>query len=413
MKIAFLTLGCKLNFAETATYRRGFENAGLEVVSWREKADIYLVNTCTVTSTADAKSRSEIRKVHRINPDAKIIVTGCYAALKPDEVRSIEGVSRVFTVDEKNMVVSETLSLAAQAIHSAPQPMFPAYSTAGRTRSFLKVQDGCDNFCAYCTVPYARGRSRNLPVSELVGQAETIASKGIKEIVITGVNTGDFGRSTGETFLSLLQALDKVEGIERYRISSIEPNLLGADIIDWIASGDTKFQPHFHIPLQTGSDELLRTMGRKYDTAFFAGKVAEVRRAMEAPGKERVFFGIDVICGLPGESDAMFEETCSFLEEIRPSFIHVFPYSRRPGTAAAAMGGQVDVKTRDERAATLQKMCASFHDAFVAENRGIRSKVLWESENRSGMMGGYTANYIRKETPWKREKAGTIEEVTI
>ena len=337
MKIAFLTLGCKLNYAETSTYERGFKAAGLEVVPWSEKADIYLVNTCSVTAVSDRKSRNLVRRVHRMNPGALVVVTGCSAELRRAEIEAIEGVSRVFGAHEKALVVPETLKAAGLAVGdaddgcisavgggsdgcistadgegagcrdsdqgcrerscsgfatrggntaqsssglairgtSAPAeaaPVFAAYSTGERTRSFLKVQDGCDNFCAYCTVPYARGRSRNVPIAECVENARKIAAEGVKEIVLTGVNTGDFGRTTGESFLDLLKALNGVSGIERYRISSIEPNLLGEETIDWIASG-TKFQPHFHIPLQTGSDELLASMGRKYDTALFARKL--------------------------------------------------------------------------------------------------------------------------------------------
>ena len=308
MKAAFVTLGCKLNYAETSTYERGFVKAGLEPVPWREKADLYLVNTCTVTERANAKSRSEIRKLHRINPAAVIVVTGCYAQMKPEEVAALEGVSRVFLSSEKALVVPESLKLLGI---QAPEPealprVFGAYSIGERTRSFLKVQDGCDNFCRYCTVPYARGRSRSIPVCEAVKQAEEIAGKGIREIVITGVNTGDFGRTNGESFLDLLKALNEVEGIERYRISSIEPNLITEAAVDWIASS-TKFQPHFHIPIQAGSDELLERMGRKYTTAFFADRIDYICRAMEGPGKPKVFFGIDVLACLPGESDALFE----------------------------------------------------------------------------------------------------------
>ena len=408
MKIAFVTLGCKLNYAETSTYERGFVAAGLEVVPWREKADIYLVNTCTVTETANAKSRSEIRKLHRINPDAAIIVTGCYAQMRPDEVRALEGVARVFGAAEKHLVVAETLGLPLNKVET----VFPAYSSGERTRSFLKVQDGCDNYCAYCTVPYARGHSRNIPICEAVRMAEDIASKGIREIVLTGVNTGDFGRSTGESFLDLLKALNGVEGIERYRISSIEPNLLTEEIVDWIASG-TKFQPHFHIPLQTGTDIQLKRMGRRYTTQEFASKLAMIRRILEKPGAEKVFFGIDVMVGLPGESEKLFKGTCDFLESIRPAFIHVFPYSKRPGTPAATMPDQVSESVKKQRVAVLEEMCRRFHEDFVRQNRGIRSKVLWESKEKDGTMGGYTGNYIRITRPFDAALSGKITEETI
>ena len=414
MKIAFLTLGCKLNYAETSTYERAFLGAGLEAASWREKADIYLVNTCSVTATADSKSRNLVRKVHRMNPAALILVTGCSAQLRRDEIEKIEGVTRVFGASEKSLVVPWTLRKLGLSYGELPerQEIFPAFSTGERTRSFLKVQDGCNNYCRYCTVPYARGESRNVPVCECVRNAELIAAEGVKEIVLTGVNTGDFGRTTGESFLELLKALNGIEGIERYRISSIEPNLITEEIIDWIASG-TKFQPHFHIPLQTGCDELLKSMGRHYDTAFFKNRIDYIRRAMEAPGKPLVFFGIDVMVGLPGETDERFEATRSFISEIRPAFIHVFPYSRRPGTPAAAMPGQVPEDVKAARVASLEELCRELHSEFIERNRGVREKVLFESANRSGMMEGYTGNYIRVERPYDRTLVNTLVDVVI
>lgn len=412
--IAFLTLGCKLNYAETSTYERGFRAAGLEVVSKEQAADIYLVNTCSVTATSDAKSRNLIRKVHRQNPSAAVIVTGCSAQLRRDEIEAIPGVKRVFGCNEKSSVVPDTLAACGitSAVSTPPPAVFDAWSSGERTRSFLKVQDGCDNYCAYCTVPYARGSSRNVPIETCVQNASQIAALGVKEIVLTGVNTGDFGRSTGESFQDLLKALNEVEGIERYRISSIEPNLLTPEIIDWIASG-TKFQPHFHIPLQSGSDELLRKMGRRYDTSFFAGKLDYVRRAMEAPGRPKVFFGIDVMVGLPGETEELFRQTYSFLESVRPAFIHVFPYSRRPGTPAASMPGQVAESIKKERVEALEALCARLHAEFVELNRGIKEKVLFESTDHQGFMEGYTGNYIRIRRPWEASLCGKIVDVTI
>ncbi len=448
MKIAFITLGCKLNFAETATYERGFRAAGLEVVPWREKADIYLINTCTVTETSNKKSRGEIRKVHRINPAARIIVTGCYAQMKPDEVRAIDGVSRVFLASEKSLVVPETLKhlfrqeLPLEDVSTPghgqgegpvacdgrgrserserssdrgsylPEHVFGAFSTSERTRAFLKIQDGCDNFCRYCTVPYARGRSRSVPLCEAVKAAEAIAAEGVKEVVITGVNTGDYGRGTSDSFLDLLKALNAVEGIERWRISSIEPNLITEEIIDWIASG-TKFQPHFHIPLQQGTDEILSRMGRKYTTAFFADRIAYIRSKMEGPGKPKVFFGIDVMAGLPGETEELFQQELAFLEEIRPAFIHVFPYSKRPGTPAATMPDQVPEPVKAERVARLEELCARLHGEFVEANRGVREKVLFESKEKDGSMSGYTGNYIRITRPWDAALVGKLTEITI
>ena len=453
MKIAFLTLGCKLNYAETSTYERGFKAAGLEVVPWSEKADIYLVNTCSVTAVSDRKSRNLVRRVHRMNPGAMVVVTGCSAELRRAEIEAIEGVSQVFGAEEKALVVPETLKAAGLAAGfdsarsssgfasrggdaadgsdrcrgfairdnsasrgtAAPSeavPVFAAYSTGERTRSFLKVQDGCDNFCAYCTVPYARGRSRNVPIAECVENARKIAAEGVKEIVLTGVNTGDFGRSTGESFLDLLKALNEVPGIERYRISSIEPNLLGEETIDWIASG-TKFQPHFHIPLQTGSDELLDLMGRKYDTALFAGKLEYIRSRMETPGSPKVFFGIDLMVGLPGETEELFRRSLGFLEGIRPAFIHVFPYSRRPGTPAAAMPGQVPEAEKHRRVAVVEELCARLHAEFIEANRGVREKVLFESTDRDGFMEGYTGNYIRVSRSFDPSLVGQLVEVVL
>ena len=428
MKIAFITLGCKLNFAETATYERGFREAGLEVVPWREKADIYLINTCTVTETSNKKSRGEIRKVHRINPDARIIVAGCYAQMRPDEVRAIEGVSRVFMANEKQLVVPETLQIChaservtvpggtpfGRSLEGSilPDSIFGAYSTSERTRAFLKVQDGCDNFCRYCTVPYARGRSRSVKICEAVKAAEAIAAEEVKEVVITGVNTGDFGRNTGESFLDLLKALNEVEGIERWRISSIEPNLITEEIIDWIASG-TKFQPHFHIPLQQGTDILLAAMGRKYTTDFFADRIAYIRSRMEGPRKPKVFFGIDVMAGLPGETEELFAQELAFLEKLRPAFIHVFPYSKRPGTPAATMPGQVPEQVKAERVARLEALCERLHSEFTEANRGIREKVLFESKEKDGSMSGYTGNYIRITRPYDEALVGRLTEVII
>jgi MiaB-like tRNA modifying enzyme len=433
MKVALTTLGCKLNYAETSTYERGFVAHGLEVVPWSAVADVYVINTCAVTETAEKKSRNLMRRAHKTNPDALVIVTGCYAELKKEKLYDIEGVSRVFGASEKSLVVSETLSMLSGGKDSFaslgmtndchPEEVedrrrdlvdtLPAYSSGERTRSFLKVQDGCNNFCAYCTVPFARGRSRNIPICELVKQAEQIAAKGIREVVLTGVNTGDFGRTTGESFLDLLKALDAVDGIDRYRISSIEPNLITEEIVDWIASG-TKFQRHFHIPLQSGSDTLLKKVGRRYDTALFASRIDYIRQAMERPGEPKVFFGIDVIVGLPGETEDLFLETYNFLKDrIKPAFLHVFPYSKRPGTRAAAMPDQVQDSVKTDRVARLEALSDDLHAAFVAANKGLPERVLWESSVKGGMMFGYTGNYIRVEKPYDPALVNTLEDIVI
>ena len=417
MKVALTTLGCKLNYAETSTYERGFVARGLEVVPWNRPADLYVINTCAVTETAEKKSRNLMRRAHKLAPEALIVVTGCYAELKKEKLYGIDGVSRVFGAADKTHLVEETMAMLGYAAPknegSEDVETLPAYSTGERTRSFLKVQDGCNNFCAYCTVPFARGRSRNIPVCEVVKQAELIAAQGVREIVLTGVNTGDFGRTTGESFLDLLKALDRVKGIDRYRISSIEPNLITEEIVDWIASG-TKFQRHFHIPLQSGSDLLLKKVGRRYDTALFASRVDYIRQAMERPGEPKVFFGIDVIVGLPGETEELFMETYRFLKErVKPAFLHVFPYSRRPGTRAAVMPDQVQDSVKTERVARLEALCADLHDAFVAENKGLPERVLWESSVKDGRMAGYTGNYIRVEKPYDPASVNQLEDIVL
>lgn len=416
-KIAFVTLGCKLNYAETSTYERELLESGrFEAVQWDERADMYLVNTCTVTEHSDKKCRNIIRKLHRISPEAEIIVTGCYAQMKKAEIEKIEGVRFVFGADEKTAVVPAVLRHLDGndgPCGADPASFLPAYSSGERTRSFLKVQDGCDYFCAYCTVPFARGRSRNMPIRDIVAQAHEIAGKGIKEIVLTGVNTGDFGKTTGESFLDLIKALNEVEGIERYRISSIEPNLLTEETIDWIASG-TRFLPHFHIPLQAGSDTVLKEMGRRYDTASFEHKIGYIRQKMEKPGRAKVFFGIDVVVGFPGESDSLFAETCDFLENrIRPAFIHIFPYSRRKGTRADLMKNQIQDSVKTERVRILEGLSERLHSEFVLSNRGVPEKVLFESSDKDGKMFGYTGNYIRVERPFDPALTGKIVDIIL
>ncbi len=433
-KASYITLGCKLNYAETSTYERSFIRAGYESVPWNSKADLYIINTCSVTEHADRKSRNIIRKIHRTAPEATIVVTGCYAQLKRQEVEALEGVSLVFGADEKSSLVKRTLDLIDGKASAGPaeneyrtmpsdSATFAAYSSGEeRTRSFLKVQDGCDNFCAYCTVPFARGRSRSISIDMAVSEAEKIAAAGVKEIVLTGVNTGDFGRKSGESFLELLKRLNDVEGIKRYRISSIEPNLLTEDIIDWIASG-TKFQPHFHIPLQSGSDTILKDVGRKYTTEFFAEKIDYIRSKMNPkPGetypdgslKPSVFFGIDVIAGLPGETDELFQETYDFLKNrIRPAFIHIFPYSRRAGTRSAMRKDQVQDCVKTKRVEMLEGLCRSLNEEFIDSQKGVKETVLFEESCTDGKMSGYTGNYIRVERNWDESLAGKLVEVTL
>ena len=459
---SYITLGCKLNYSETSTYERGLVKKGFESVPWTEKADLYIINTCSVTEHSDRKSRNIIRKIHRTAPNAHIVVTGCYAELKRDEIETIEGVSLVIGANEKASLVGRAASLfdiaankpeigvaskgddnnvpsheAAsgtivggrterqdrEAVADKTEGTFAAYSDGGeRTRAFLKVQDGCDNFCSYCTVPFARGRSRSISIDTAVSEARKIASTGVKEIVLTGVNTGDFGRKSGESFFDLMKALDKIPGIERYRISSIEPYLLTDEMIDLISSG-TKFLPHFHIPLQSGCDTLLHDTGRRYDTEFFAAKIDYIRKRMnsspsdvnpDGTRKPDVFLGIDVIVGLPGESEEMFMQTYDFLKErIKPAFIHIFPYSRRSGTRAAARKDQVAESIKSERVARLEELCQRLHEEFITSQKGVRENVLFESKCSDGMIGGYAGNYIRVERTWEDGLAGTIQEVIL
>ena len=415
IRIAFITLGCKLNYAETSSYERELVKEGLEAVPWSKGADVFLVNTCTVTEHSDKKSRNIIRKLHRQNPEALIFVTGCYAQLKKAEIEAIEGVTAVFGATEKSRIVPViSAKVRGEDITDGDtSTFFPAYSSGERTRSFLKVQDGCDYKCHYCTVPYARGESRNIPIAEIIPQAEAIAAEGIKEIVLTGVNTGDFGKTTGETFFELIQRLNDVEGIERYRISSIEPNLLTEEMIDWITSG-TKFLPHYHIPLQSGCDTILKEMGRRYDTTAFAHKIQYIREKTEVPGGPKVFFGIDVIVGFTGETDELFMETYNFLRDVvRPAFIHIFPYSRRAGTPAAVRKDQVQDCVKTKRVQMLEDLCVKLHQEFIEANKGIAEKVLFESTDRKGMMEGYTGNYIRVSRPYDPELIGSIVDVVL
>ena len=410
-RIAFLTLGCKLNYAETSTYERKFAQRGLNIVPWEEKADIYIINTCTVTEHSDKKCRNIIRRMHRIAPEASIVVAGCYAELKKEEIKDIEGVKFVFGAKEKSSLVPkvmEYLEANSDNVYSCSE-YFPAYSSGERTRSFLKVQDGCDYHCTFCTIPFARGESRNNPIKEIISQATEIGNKGIKEIVLTGVNTGDFGKSTKESFFDLIKELNKIETIERYRISSIEPNLLKNDIIEWIAE-NPKFLPHFHIPLQSGSNAVLKSMGRRYNTELFMEKINYIREKIG----ENVFFGIDVIVGFPGETEEEFEKCYNLLKnDIRPAFIHIFPYSRRLGTPAATKKDQVPEHIKKERVKILGHLSDELHSNFINKALGTTSKVLFESSNKDGMMQGYTENYIRVQRPFNPDWISKIVEIVI
>lgn len=412
--IAFYTLGCKLNFSETSTLARRFTEAGFERVAPSQEADIYVVNTCSVTEHADKKCRQAIRKLAQRNPAALMVVTGCYAQLKPEEVAAIDGVDLVLGADQKGNLFEYVNNLRtkgkAQALPCdvrAVDSFFPAFSSGDRTRSFLKVQDGCDYRCAYCTVPLARGKSRNLPIAGIVKEAETIAASGVREVVLTGVNIGDFGKTTGETFFELLQALEKVNGIGRFRLSSIEPNLLTGDMIEWIAQSE-KMTPHFHIPLQSGSNKVLQLMRRRYRREVFAARVQKIRSVMP-----HAFIGVDVIAGFPGETADDFHDTYSFLEQLQPAFLHIFPYSERPGTPAATMPGSVPKRERAARVKALQTLSTKLHRAFYEKNIGTETRVLWESACKGGMMQGFTDNYLKLETPYRRELIGRLLPVVV
>lgn len=413
-RVSFHTLGCKLNFSETSTLARQFEQGGFVRVSPTAEADICVINSCSVTEHADKKCRNLIRRLHRRNPQAIIAVTGCYAQLKPYEIAAIEGVDIVLSNNDKGNLYKRVVELAGKGraqVYSCDTDeltsFFAAFSSGDRTRAFLKVQDGCDYCCSYCTIHYARGASRNQPVAELVEEARRIAAGGQREIVITGVNTGDFGRTTGERFIDLLRALNDVEGIDRYRISSIEPNLLTDEIIAFCAASP-KFQHHFHIPLQSGSDRILGLMRRRYTTARFAERIAAVRQAMPD-----AFIGIDVIVGFPGETEAEFRETYDFLACVEPAFLHIFPFSERPGTPAVDLPGKVQPSVATRRVAELEELCARLHGSFCARGEGTEAEVLFESTMRGGMMFGFTGNYRRVKVPYDRSRINRICRVKL
>ncbi|MBQ1886043.1 MAG: tRNA (N(6)-L-threonylcarbamoyladenosine(37)-C(2))-methylthiotransferase MtaB [Bacteroidales bacterium] len=407
MRIAIATLGCKLNFAESSSIAQQFVRNGFtEVSPYSKGVDVCVVNTCTVTEHSDKKCRNIIRRIHKLNPGALIAVTGCYATLKKAEIEALDGVSLVLEQDKKGSIYPLCMEMleGSPCSDAIAEHIFPACSYGERTRSFLKVQDGCNYFCTYCAIPYARGRSRSVPVETLVSQAQEIAGKGVKEIVLTGVNIGDYDGG----LLKVLKALDGVSGIERYRISSIEPNLLTEEMIDWIASG-TKFQPHFHIPLQSGCDATLERMHRRYDTDLFASRIDYIRSRMGD-----VFFGIDVIAGFPGETDSEFSSTLSFIRNrISPAFLHIFPYSRRKGTLADKMEGQVPESVKTQRVKALEQLSDELHQQYCSRYVGSVQKVLFEGRVKGSLMGGYTGNYIRVERPYDASSIGKIVEVVI
>ena len=399
-KVAYYTLGCKLNFSETSTIGRMLKDLGVRVVRKGEKADICVVNTCSVTEVADKKCRQAIHRLVRNHPDAFVVVTGCYAQLKPEIVASIQGVDVVLGAEQKGDLLKYLGNLEkrdkGEAVVSSLKEIrsfSPSCSRGDRTRYFLKVQDGCDYFCSYCTIPFARGRSRNGYIKDIVAQARQVAAEGGKEIVITGVNIGDFGKSTGESFLDLIKELDKVEGIERYRISSIEPNLLTDEIIEFVAHSRS-FMPHFHIPLQSGCDEVLKLMRRRYDTALFAYKIKKIKEIMP-----HAFIGVDVIVGTRGETDIFFESTYNFLKGLDISQLHVFSYSERPGTQALKIEHSVSPEEKHRRSQLLLDLSEEKTRAFYERHIGKNAMVLMERSKPGTPMHGFTDNYVRVELP--------------
>ena len=414
-KAAFFTLGCKLNYAETSTIGQQLLSRGFRRASKDEAPDLCVVNTCSVTETADKKARTLIRHLASKWPDASIVVTGCYAQLKPDEVSALPGVDIVLGNDEKLHIAQyldrwqETHAPLSEITPPLEIRRFmPSCERGDRTRWWLKVQDGCDYFCTYCTIPYARGRSRSGKTAELVELARDAARQGGREIVITGVNIGDFGRDTGESFFDLLRHLDEVEGIERYRISSIEPNLLTQEIIEWTAREARAFMPHFHIPLQSGSDKVLRLMNRRYDTALFRSRIKLIKELIPD-----AFIGVDIIAGARGETPEEWEKSLAFADSLPVSRYHIFPYSERPGTKALQLDTVVSQQEKHRRVALLQEVSDHKMRDFQTSFIGTRRPVLWEAGNGTDLMSGHTDNYIRVEAPFREDLINKVEVATL
>jgi len=413
-KIAFHTLGCKLNFSETATLSRLFVNEGFEKIPFNQEADVYVINTCSVTGTADKKCKSAIKKAIKQNPKATVIVTGCFAQLKPKEIVNIPGVSLVLGANEKlnfDKYLEQINQKKAPEIHSCEisevNNFFSAYSLNERTRSFLKVQDGCDYPCTYCTIPKARGKSRNGTIAEMIEKAKDIAAHNVKEIILTGVNIGDFGKSTGESFIDLIKVLDKVEGIERIRISSIEPNLLTDEIIRFVAESN-KLMPHFHIPLQSGSDEMLKTMKRRYNTSLFREKVELINQLIPDAA-----IGVDVIVGFPSELDEHFSEAETFINSLDIMNLHVFTYSERSGTPAVDIKPVVPISKRQERSRQFHVLSDKKQRFFNERFLNTERYALMEMMNDNGLMYGFTDNYIKVELPFDESLKNKIVKVKL
>jgi len=419
-KVAFYTLGCKLNFSETDTIKRSFEAENFKSVSFDEYADIYVINTCSVTENADKKFKNYVKKAQKQNPNAFVAAIGCYAQLKPEELAAVDGVDLVLGTKEKFQLTSYLNDLTKNEfgqVHACEIEesdfYVGSYAIGGRTRAFLKVQDGCDYKCTYCTIPLARGISRSDTLERVLENAAEISSKGIKEIVLTGVNIGDYGK--GEfgnkkhlhTFFDLVQALDKVEGISRLRISSIEPNLLKNDVIDFV-SQSRSFVPHFHIPLQSGSDALLKLMKRRYLTDLYTERVSQIKSVMPD-----ACIGVDVIVGFPGETDEHFLETYRYLSELGVSYLHVFTYSERENTEAIDMDGVVPQEVRAKRSKMLRGLSSKLRHAFYESQLGTERNVLFEGENKKGYIHGFTENYVKVKAPWDPSLVNTMHKVIL
>jgi threonylcarbamoyladenosine tRNA methylthiotransferase MtaB len=415
-KVAFYTLGCKLNFSETSTISRLFEDAGFAKVDFEEHPDVYVINTCSVTENADKKCKQLVKRAKKINPDSFVVIVGCYAQLKPTEIASITGVNMVLGANEKFNILEHLEKIDQHTTNTVvsfdniknTKEFVPSFSYGDRTRSFLKVQDGCDYFCTFCTIPLARGKSRNANIAQTIIEAEKIAATEIKEVVLTGVNIGDFGQGEGENFFQLIQALDEVTGIDRFRISSIEPNLLSNEIIDFCLSESKRFVPHFHVPLQSGSDRILQLMRRKYERSLYAERVQQIKSL-----RADACIGVDVIVGFPGETDEDFMETIDFLKDLDISYLHVFTYSERANTGAPKLGEAVPMDVRRERSKQLHLLSDRKKRQFYSENIGAERSVLFEQEEDNGIMYGFTENYVKVKHPYDETLVNTFQTIKL
>lgn len=415
-KVAFYTLGCKLNFSETSTISRLFEDAGFAKVGFDEHPDVYVINTCSVTENADKKCKQLVKRAKKINPDSFVVIVGCYAQLKPTEIAQINGVNMVLGANEKFNILehldkidqnTEETIVSFDNIKETKE-FVPSYSFGDRTRSFLKVQDGCDYFCSFCTIPLARGKSRNATIEETILEAKKIADTKIREVVLTGVNIGDFGQGGDENFYQLIQGLDQVDGIDRFRISSIEPNLLSNEIIDFCLSKSKRFVPHFHIPLQSGSDRILKLMRRKYERSLYAERVQQIKSL-----RSDACIGVDVIVGFPGETDEDFMVTIDFLKNLDISYLHVFTYSERANTGAPKLGEAVPMDVRRERSKQLHLLSDRKKRQFYTENIGSERTVLFEQEEDEGIMYGFTENYVKVKYTYQTDLVNTFQSIKL